>query len=254
MRLILFLVFCALPPTLASQAFVEGISDYDGNVGDKPIRMSLVAADARNELAGSYFYKNDLKDIPLRGSVHERDVVLQEYADDGRLRVTFRLFMPERDPKGRLSGVLDGDVLTGEWRDSPESKPITVYLALNDVLTGERKLTSRYESTGATSDAELEGNVRAFCSAVLRGDRTAASGFVRYPLLVNGSQKARTIRTKANFIRDYDLVFSAEYVQCIRRAIPHNMFVHNGEVMLGNGEVWFDGQGLAVSLNTCAPR
>jgi hypothetical protein len=216
-----------------------------------PSAWHLVTADAPNELAGTYFYKNNLKDFPLKGSIHRREVVLEQFEDNGHLRGTFRLSMPERDPKGRLAGTLDGEVLVGEWRDSRGDKPTAVYLKLQDILTGYKKLTDRYASTGAAADAELESNVQAFYSAVLRGDKVTASGLVRYPLAVRNSHKPGTIRTKAQFIGNYELIFTREYLECIRSRTPHNMFVHNGEVMLGKGEVWFDGQGFAVTLSPC---
>jgi len=64
----------------------------------------------------------------------------------------------------------------------------------------------------------------------------------------------KTIRNKAEFIRDYSQIFSVKYLACLRTGAPHNMFVHNGAAMLGNGEVWFDGEGLVIALNPCVPH
>ena len=66
--------------------------------------------------------------------------------------------------------------------------------------------------------------------------------------------KAKTIRGRDELLRDYQLIFIPQYVSYIRSGIPKNMFVHNGAVMLGNGEVWFDGDGHVIALNPCVPH
>jgi hypothetical protein len=39
-RRILLMAVCVFPLSLVAQVFVEGISDYDGEIGDKPIGMA----------------------------------------------------------------------------------------------------------------------------------------------------------------------------------------------------------------------
>jgi len=216
--------------------------------------MAVVAAAHADELVGTYFSKSDLKDIPLRGFVHQRDVVLNEYASDGQIRGTFKLQMPERDPKGRRSGKLSGDVLTGQWTNNNGRGSLPVYLELKDILTGELQLANRYAQTGAPSEASLEGNAQSFYFAVLKANKADASRFVRYPLRLQVLGRSKTIRNKAEFIRNYPQIFSVKYLECLRTGAPHNMFVHNGAAMLGSGEVWFDGEGFVIALNPCMPH
>jgi hypothetical protein len=252
----LLFMFCCIfgPLSLMSQLFSEGISDYTGTIGTDSIRMSLVSGAGSDQLIGTYFHTSDLKDIPLKGFFRQRQIVLNEYGSEGELRGTFRLTMPELDPQGRLSGMLEGEVLTGEWTVNPGDKPVFVHLDLDDVVSGGKQLTDRYASTGAASAGELEANARLFYFAVLQGNQTAAAKFVHYPIRIFVLEKPKTIRGEAEFIRDYRRIFTAKYVQCIRAGTPHNMFVRNGEAMLGRGEVWFDGTGHVTTLNACASR
>jgi len=39
-------------------------------------------------------------------------------------------------------------------------------------------------------------------------------------------------------------VFSPAFIAKLREDIPHEMFVDEGEAMLGQGQLWFDGRGL----------
>jgi hypothetical protein len=115
------------------------------------------------------------------------------------------------------------------------------------------RLAARYPVSRGSSDAELERNAQAFYFAVLKADRNVASRLVRYPLKAYVRGKVKTIRDRDDLLRNYDFIFTPQYVSCIRAGIPKNMFVHNGAVMLGNGEVWFDGEGHVVTLNPCVP-
>jgi hypothetical protein len=240
--------------SLMSQVFSEGISDYTGTIGTDSIGMSLVTGVGSDQLIGTYFHTRDLKDLPLKGSIHQREIVLNEYGPDGQLQGTFHLNMPERDPQGRLSGTLEGEVLTGEWIGNRGDRPVPVNLDLDDILSGQRQLADRYASTGAASAGELEANAQSFYFAVLQGNETAAAKFVHYPVRTFVLEKPKTIRNKAEFIHDYGRIFTAKYLQCIRAGTPHNMFVRNGEAMLGGGEIWFDGAGLVTTLNACVSR
>jgi hypothetical protein len=50
------------------------------------------------------------------------------------------------------------------------------------------------------------------------------------------------VQLEANWSR----VFSPAFIAKLREDIPHEMFVHEGEAMLGQGKLWFDDKGLTV--------
>jgi hypothetical protein len=253
MRL-LIAFFCLFSLEVAAQVFTEGISDFDGHLGSEPIRMSLVADSSPEQIVGTYFNKRDLKDISVKGSVHGRDLELIQYGSDGSEQGRFVLQMVEHDPNGRLSGELQGEILIGKWIGSSGGKEVPVHLELDDILSGNKQLAARYPVNKGVSDAELERNAQAFYFAVLKADKDTVSRLIRYPLSANVRGKARTIGERDEFLRNYKFIFTPQYVSCIRSGTPKNMFVHNGAVMLGNGEVWFDGDGHVITLNPCVPR
>jgi hypothetical protein len=252
----MLLVFCCVFASLnlMAQVFSEGITDYTGKIGTDSIGMSLVADVGTDQIVGTYFHTRDLKDLPLKGFIHQREIQLNEYGSNGELQGTFHLNMPERDPRGRLSGTLEGEVLIGEWVGSRGDHPVPVNLDLDDILSGQTQLKDRYASTGSASGTELEANAQSFYFAILQGNETVAAKFVHYPLRALILEKPKTIRTNAEFVRYYQQIFTAKYLQCIRAGTPHNMFVRNGEAMLGRGEIWFDGTGFVTTLNSCVPR
>ena len=47
-------------------------------------------------------------------------------------------------------------------------------------------------------------------------------------------------------LEQWDTIFTPAFVDEYRQDLPHDMFVHDGMAMLGSGEAWFDGKGLAV--------
>jgi len=162
--------------------------------------------------------------------------------------------MPSRDPKGRFSGALNGEILKGKWTDDQGVKTLSVTLELEDILTGDVQLTNRYASTDAASDAELEQNAQSFYLAVLRNEKDRASEVVHYPLSIDIQGRRKTIHNKSEFVRNYESIFTNLYKKCIQAGIPHNVFSRNGAVMQGRGEVWFDGRGYVIGLNPCVPR
>ena len=87
---------------------------------------------------------------------------------------------------------------------------------------------------------------------MLEGDRSVAARFVSYPLRVNGNP-AKIIKTPAALLAAWDSIFTPDYLTRLRDDLPHDMFVHNGMVMIGAGDVWFDAKGAAV-LNVNAPQ
>jgi hypothetical protein len=51
----------------------------------------------------------------------------------------------------------------------------------------------------------------------------------------------------------WSTIFTASFLAKLRLDITHEMFVHDGTVMLGDGELWFDDKGL-VAVNPVVDR
>lgn len=211
-----------------------------GKVGDYPIGLQLSLRDARVVEGGRYYYSKHLTDIPLTGRADGEALTLR--GGDGGV---FRLrFVTKGAAGGGVPGFEHFDSLSGTWSRGDVSLPVE--LRLDWMRWGvEARL---YEDVTAASDAEFEGRVRAFVSAVSRGDRASAATFVSYPMTVNrpGSKAPLTISSKAELMRRWDVVFTPALLKRLDAATPRDLFVKDGLAMLGDGRIWFDGKGVKI--------
>jgi len=235
---------------ISSNAFAQPVVlEYTGDLNrTNVIRLSL--NDQPPRVSGSYFYKKWLKDIPLTGEyVGERGIVLREHDAQGRVTGTFSLEFVDKDPRQNFKdAVLKKEVLIGTWTGPDRQAPQRVYLR----MTGETRISdgqNRYSVAGAADPALVERNAQAFYDAVLKGDRRAASRYASYPLSYNDGGQRKQAATAEIFVQAFSRIFTKSFVARIREGIPHNMFANSRGIMLGQGEVWFNDEGKAFSLN-----
>jgi hypothetical protein len=97
------------------------------------------------------------------------------------------------------------------------------------------------------SDAAFEGRVQSLIRAVLRHDKATASRLISYPLRVNGPGHRQTeFHGFTDVLAAWNDLFTPAMLAKLQTALPHDMFVHEGMAMVGDGEAWFDAKGLAV--------
>jgi len=238
-----------LPVVCLPHAGPDGnLCDYRGTLnGTTIIGLALLHGPDR-ELHGSYFYKRYLKDIPLKGEyIADRDIELREYNDSGSVRATFHLHFAETYP-AFTDPHLKEEVLVGTWASGSKTYPVHLSLADEIFVDDESR---RYESMGVTNKAEFEKEAGKFYFAVLQGNKSAALQQVQYPLLVFLGKKKLVLRSPSELLHNWNNIFTPEYVTCLGKGIPHNMFANYRGAMIGNGEIWFDEKGRVVTLNPC---
>lgn len=213
---------------------------YAGTLGTSRIGMTLVV-DAGHASKGHYFYQKYLTDIPLSVNEDTSGLTLNEH--DG----TFTLHFKGNGSEGGKPLNFENSVgLEGTWTSGDGSKTFPVDLRLRGLMPGPMD-QRRYAMVTNESDAAFEHRVQAFYRAVLAGDRQTAAKYVSYPLRVNGKTN-KTLRTPAEFLAAWDTIFMPAYLARLRNDLPHDMFMHNGMAMIGDGDVWFDSKG-AAALN-----
>lgn len=79
-------------------------------------------------------------------------------------------------------------------------------------------------------------------TAVKGGDRRKVAALIQYPLRVNLGKGTRLVRSSAEFVKDYDAVFTVSIRKAIERQVPACLFANYQGVMIGDGEVWFEEQ------------
>jgi hypothetical protein len=246
-------VFLTLGFSLLLAAFTPGqLKDdscgvYSGTMGESTgVGMMLYAKG--KALDGAYFYHKYLRDIPLKGNATgDRDLSLQEADAGGAVKGTFHLHLAEHDPQYSSTEVLLGEVLKGTWTsaDSAKTYPVALRWQHECARPGGRE----YEVAGANDDAVVEKNAQAFYNAVLGAKREEAAKYVSYPCTFFRDGKRVTVKNSAEFLQNYDAIFTKGFVAKIASGVPHHMFANYQGIMIADGAVWFDENGEARNFN-----
>ena len=237
-----------IAPAIAQDMQANELNHYSGIMnGNIGIGLTLVHGPDK-QLHGSYFYERYRKDIELKGTyTSDRDIELNEYDKSGSVRATMHLHFAETDPefKGR---ELKEEVLVGSWTSGTKSYPVHLRLESITYVSDESR---RYESLGVEDAQAYEREVQIFYFAVMKGNKNVAARRVRYPVHVNIGKKKIVLRSPTEFVAHWAEIFTPEYLACLKKATPHELFVNNRGAAIGRGEVWFDEKGFVVSLNSC---
>jgi len=203
-----------------------------GTVGTHRVGMQLTIASGNVYKAGHYFYVSQLKDIVLVGSETGNKLTLME--NEGGL---FHLTL-------QGGATFDtANALTGAWTEGATTLPVKLSLDSASAGVGGHL----YADVTNDSDAVFEARVRKFLSAVLAGNKAEAASAVAYPLAVNGAHPL-SVKTPAQLEADWSQIFTPGLIAQLKTAVPHDMFVHNGQAMVAGGAAWFGAKG-ATTLN-----
>ena len=210
----------------------------EGAVGAYPVGMSITVEGGSTFDAGHYFYDRQLKDIPLTGRIDGRSVTLS--APGGE---TFRLTLRGNGGTGGDGASFETSVgLDGTWTKGARRLPVKLGM---DFVTQGPPDARLYADVTDASDTAFEALVAKFLRAALAGDRRTAASAVSYPLRVNGAH-ALVVRTPAALIARWTEIFTPALLAQLKSAVPHEMFVHEGQAMIAGGAVWFDASGASA--------
>ena len=87
--------------------------------------------------------------------------------------------------------------------------------------------------------AQYEKVFNAFKTAVVGGDRAAVVEEVRFPLNIAGGRK---ITGPGEFQRNYEKIITPAEVKAVSEQDFGKVFVNQQGVMIGDGQVWLNGQ------------
>jgi hypothetical protein len=231
----------AVPVPLATQPFADidlSSTEMYGTIGSYRVGLNYTVRNRTELVRAHYFYASQLKDIPLTGALQGEAVDLK--GEDGSI---FRLHFVGNGSNGAEPLTFYNSVgLTGILVLGSRTLPVN--------LTGEHGTSNPgqrlYENVTSQPDAEFEAMIQAARRAILRGDPNLAAKYVHFPLRVNIDRKHLMLQNPAQLEANWPRVFSPAFIAKLRKDIPHEMFVHEGEAMLGQGHLWFDDKGLTV--------
>lgn len=231
----------AFPVSLAAQPFADNdltSTEMLGTIGSYRVGLNYTVRKKTELVAAHYFYASELKDIRLTGAVHGEAVELK--GEDGSF---FHLHFIGNGSNGAVPLTFYNSAgLTGIWVLGSRTLPVKLAGEHGTSNPGQRL----YESVTSQPDAEFESMIRAARRAILTGDPGLAAKYVHFPLRVNIGRKHLVLQNRAQLEANWSYVFSPASIAKLREDIPHEMFVHEGEAMLGQGQLWFDEKGLTV--------
>ena len=216
-----------------------------GTVGHYRIGLNYTVRQNTELVEAHYFYLSQSKNIPLTGAVSGESVHF--HGTDGS---DFRLHFVGNGSNGKEPLTFYNSVgLRGKWSLGNHELPAALAFSHSTENPGQRL----YSQVTDESDAAFESMVKATKDAILLGDPVAASKYVHFPLLVNTSSHTLVLRTASALETNWSAIFTADFLAKLRLDSTHEMFVHEGEAMLGDGELWFDGRGL-IAMNPVVRR
>jgi hypothetical protein len=221
------------PPAAPAIEFI-----FEGALGTDAIGMTLMPVKgAEGQLTGHYFLGKALADIPLTGSQQSGRLLLLE-AGGGVFDLELVGAGNGSGPPPELGNSIGA---TGTWTQAKRRLDVTLG------NTGKRESSARrYEKVTSEPDAAFEAHVQDFHKAVLASEKAEAARFVDYPLKVKQGGKTRQIATAEQLVAGWDQVFTKPCIEALKVALPHDMYVANGQAMMGSGVIWFGAKGAAV--------
>ncbi|BAU28049.1 hypothetical protein DFP93_101125 [Aneurinibacillus soli] len=96
---------------------------------------------------------------------------------------------------------------------------------------------NKYAIAGIDQPKKFEAFFVKFQTLVAKGDKKGVADYMKYPVVVNG--KKTTNRTKKQFIKNYDKIFTPKVKKALADQKVEDLFVNAQGVMVGDGEIWF---------------
>lgn len=214
-----------------------------GTLGPYPIGATLSVRPDQTVANAHYFYVKNLVDIPLSAQKSGEQITLSE-PGGGRFTLHFETSDKKASPPLTFQ---TSTALAGTWADGTRTYPVKLNLESIDNVAPN----ALYEDVTDAPPAVFEAMVQRFLRNVLSGNKAETAKLISWPLRVN-AEHSFTLKTPAALSASWSRVFTPCVLNRLRDAIPHEMFVHNGQAMVANGTVWFDAHGAsAINSNPC---
>lgn len=74
--------------------------------------------------------------------------------------------------------------------------------------------------------------------AVAKGNKEAVAKRISYPLVINSSNKKRSILNQSQFITEYNTIMTTKVKKALANQRLDELFIRDMGVMIGDGELW----------------
>jgi len=173
-----------------------------------------------NSVKGNYVFKRLGKKVTVQGLLKGNALLLTDAED--------------RSFKGNLF-TDTVDKYNGEIVDSRTNQTLSFSFSLSTIAWG--KYAHQYTDVFGTDD-EIEQFMAKIKNAIVNDDKEWIASHLSYPFRFPPAFKSRRAYNKAEFLKYAGKVLTPALQNKVRDTYTTNLFVKNGEVMLGDGEVW----------------
>lgn len=98
---------------------------------------------------------------------------------------------------------------------------------------------NKYEVAGIDNPVEFEKMFNTVKELVADGNKEGVEKYIIYPLRINTPKEKTTIKTKKEFIKNYDAIFTDKVKTVLENQKVKDLFVNYQGVMVGDGQIWF---------------
>ncbi len=226
----------------------DRLQSFELMVGSARAKLKLVIR-SDDSIEGVYAYATSTEDIVLKGKIedHER-IVLTEFLD-GQPHATFEGSFPSKRPGWGTSFENNCAFASGAWWLAKGGQQLPFNMTTSG--SGPGKLGRLYLVANVEDDEVVNRSAMAFRRAVIAHEPEKVADLARFPLRarVRVGGEEISIKSRAEFLANYDAIFYPEYVALIRADIPRVMMATSQGVAFTHGIVWFDAEGRLVTLN-----
>jgi hypothetical protein len=198
-------------------------NDYKGNLGTNTVYFSVFPED-EGVMVGNYFFAGSMERIALQGSWNKDSIVLKAMNKDKTIG-WFKAKL-NASPKADLNGVyanLKGDTL------------LKFNFKLSGICAGDFK--NRYSFLYGT-DAELEAFSVKIKSSLETNEKVWLSSSIQYPLQVQIEGKPFLLRSRQQFMEQYNKIFDKDFKDKILAEPFINLHSTAEGVQLAGGLIW----------------
>jgi hypothetical protein len=218
--------------------FEDKYSDYDGNINNIPIKLSIYQVG--EEILGTIYYEKEKKELTLNGKLDGNKIVLYEYDGAGKNTGVFQ---------GKMNNI---DEIEGTWKsgNGQKSYPLTLESSNQPSPT---EFGKRYSSAVMCIDQDVDNFVNKIQGYIVNDNKEQLAEVVNYPIKVYINGKKTNIPNKDSFIKNYDGIFYPKFKQVISNTSTEYLFANFRGIMFGDmGEIWIDDPDFSGDLRIIA--
>ncbi|MDI2091026.1 hypothetical protein [Commensalibacter oyaizuii] len=114
----------------------------------------------------------------------------------------------------------------------------TNVFAEDNVQVSDQQINAKLDQLYGSHD-EYRAFFKILKEYIAQKDKTKIANLIKYPLIVQLDGKQVSIKTKAQFIKNYDAIITPKIEYIVSQQKFENMLATYRGMAFGNGEIWF---------------